>query len=62
MYPIDKYGSNCDYLREKFSLRPEISIYEIVDVVVTHLKDQEKKSAKPETSQKENKNVGKQGK
>jgi len=38
---MDNYPSDCDYLRHKFDLKPEISFYELINVVTTYIKSLE---------------------
>lgn len=34
----DKYGKNCDFLRERYKLTANATLWEIIDLVVTELK------------------------
>ena len=61
MAEMEDYQSNCDYIREKFELPVNVSVYAIVNKITEQykiLKDKETLAKAKTTLKKENGNVG----
>ena len=51
---IEEYSDNCDYIRKKFELADNVSIYQLVNKAVDFIKEVDNKIELEKQSQKEN--------